>query len=154
MPRSLFLSGALVLSLLPLTAAAQQASEPRNDVHMLSDSASSAPTVEVLSDTHGADLSPFIRQAIGLIYKNWTALLPEEAKPPQSKQGESAIRIKILPDGRIGAMWLDSSTHDDAINRSCWQAIARVEQFPPLPDAMSSNPLLLRIHFYVNTPPR
>lgn len=153
MPRLRIVGYALLLSLLRFSASSPAVRAQTPAPQQLA-SINPAPSVEVLSDTHGVDLNPFIRQAIGLIYKNWTALLSEEVKPPQSKQGESAIRIKILPDGRIGAMWLDSSTHDDAINRSCWQAIAHVEQFPPLPDAMSSNPLLLRIHFYVNTPPR
>lgn len=143
---------ALLLSLLHFSASAPAVRAQTPAPQQLA-GVNPIPSVEVLSDTHGVDLSPFIREAIGLIYKNWSGLLPEEARPPQSKQGESAIRIKILPDGRIGAMWLDSSTHDDAINRACWQAIAHVEQFAPLPDAMGSNPLLLRIHFYVNTQP-
>jgi TonB family protein len=150
MPRSLLFVNALLLSLLYLPGSARQA---QTKVPQQVENIDPFPTVEVLSDTHGADLNPYIRSAIGLIYKNWTALLPGEVKPPQSKQGESVIRIRILPDGRIGAMWLDSSTHDDAINRACWQAVTRLEQFPPLPDAMGSNPLLLRIHFYVNTQP-
>ena len=79
--------------------------------------------VEVLSDTQGVDFNPYLRRLLADIYRNWLPLIPEEAKPPLSKQGETLVRFTILPDGRIGGMWLDGSTHDDAINRSAWGSI-------------------------------
>lgn len=107
--------------------------------------------VEVLSDTGGVNLRPYIKQIVGMIYKAWLPLVPQEAKPPESKQGEAQIRFKILPDGSIGAMWLDGSTHDDAINMACWKSISGVGKFPPLPAGL--DPLVLRIHYYLNTKP-
>jgi TonB C terminal len=110
--------------------------------------------VEVLSDTNGVDVNPYMRRVLADIYKNWLPLIPQRAKPPESKQGEALIRFKIMPDGKIGAMWLDGSTHDDAINRSCWGSITSEGQFPPLPAGLETRPLVLRIHFYVNTKPQ
>src|SRR6185437_5256522 len=89
--------------------------------------------VEILSDRQGVDFNPYIRRIIADIYRNWMPLIPEEAMPPLSKQGETLVRFMILPDGRIGGMWLDGSTHDDAINRSAWGSITSEGQFPPLP---------------------
>jgi outer membrane biosynthesis protein TonB len=110
--------------------------------------------VDILSDTQGVDFNPYIRRIIQDIYRNWLPLIPEEAKPPLMKQGETLVRFKILPDGRIGGMYLDGSTHDDAINRSCWGSITSEGQFPPLPSQFHGPELELRIHYFVNKEPQ
>ena len=109
--------------------------------------------IEVLSPTDGVDFNPYLRRLLADIYRNWLPLIPEEAKPPLSKQGETLVRFMILPDGRIGGMWLDGSTHDDAINRSAWGSITSEGQFPPLPSQFHGPNLELRIHYYVNKQP-
>lgn len=111
--------------------------------------------VEVLSDTQGVDFGPYLRRIIGDIRRTWIPLIPEEARPPLNKQGETLIRFTILPDGRIGAMTLDGSSHDEAINRAAWSGITGVGQFPPLPSSFHGPNLELRIEFLVNmTPPQ
>jgi hypothetical protein len=108
---------------------------------------------EILSDTKGVDFNPYLRRILSDIYRNWLPLIPEESKPPLSKQGETLVRFMILPDGRIGGMWLDGSTHDDAINRSAWGSITSEGQFPALPSQFTGPNLELRIHYYVNKQP-
>ena len=113
------------------------------------------PGVEVLSDTQGVDFGPYLRRILGDIRRTWIPLIPEEARPPLNKQGETLIRFTILPDGRIEAMNLDGSTHDTAIDRAAWGAITGVGQFPPLPASFHGPKLELRIDFLVNmTPPQ
>lgn len=109
--------------------------------------------VEVLSDTQGVDFGPYLRRILGDIYRAWLPLIPEEARPPLNKQGESLIRFTILPDGRIGAMHLDGSTHDQALDRAAWGGITGVGQFPPLPASFHGPNLELRISFLVNMQP-
>jgi len=109
--------------------------------------------VEVLSDTQGVDFGPYLRRILGDIYRSWLPLIPEEARPPLNKQGESQIRFTILPDGRIGAMNLDGSTHDQALDRAAWGSITGVGQFPPLPASFHGPNLVLRINFLVNMQP-
>jgi outer membrane biosynthesis protein TonB len=108
---------------------------------------------DILSDTQGVDFDPYIRRILADIKRNWDPLIPEEARPPLSKQGETFIRFTILPDGNIAEMHLDGSTHDDAINHSCWSAITSEGQFPPLPAQFHGPNLELRIHFFVNRNP-
>jgi hypothetical protein len=118
--------------------------------------------VEVLSDMQGVNFNPYLRRILADIYRNWLPLIPEECKPPLSKDGEVLVRFSILPDGRIGVpngkpgegMWLDGSTHDDAINRSAWGSITSEGQFPPLPAQFHGPNLELRIHYYVNKQPQ
>ena len=108
---------------------------------------------EILSDTHGVDFNPYVRGILRTIYAGWLRLMPDEAKPPTRAKGETAIRFSISPDGQILAMHLDSSTHDDLLNRAAWGAITGVGQFPPLPASFKGPDLELRVHFLVNTPP-
>jgi outer membrane biosynthesis protein TonB len=108
--------------------------------------------VEVLSDTQGVDFGPYIRKILGDIKRNWIPLIPEEARPPLNKQGETLIRFTILPDGRLAAMNLDGSSQDTAIDRACWGGITGVGQFPPLPANFKGPNLELRVDFFTNKP--
>jgi len=106
--------------------------------------------VDILSDTEGVDFNPYLQKIMREIKETWLPLIPEEARPPLNKQGETQIRFIILPDGRIGGMLLEGSTHDDAINKSCWGSITGVGQFPPLPSQFHGPKLELRVHYLVN----
>ncbi|WP_433967623.1 energy transducer TonB [Tunturiibacter gelidiferens] len=93
---------------------------------------------DILSDTQGVDFGPYIRRILGDIKRNWIPLIPEEARPPLNKQGETLIRFTILPDGRIAAMNLDGSSQDQAIDRACWGGITGVGQFPRSPQTSTA----------------
>jgi outer membrane biosynthesis protein TonB len=108
--------------------------------------------VDILSDTQGVDFGPYIRRILADIKRNWIPLIPEEARPPLNKQGETLIRFTILPDGRIAAMNLDGRSGDDPIDRACWGGITGVGQFPPLPANFKGPNLELRIDFLTNKP--
>jgi TonB family protein len=109
--------------------------------------------VDILSDTMGVDFNPYLKRIIRDIYNTWLPLIPEEARPPLNKQGETLIRFTILPDGRIGAMHIDASTQDQALDRAAWGSITGVNQFPPLPSQFHGPNLELRIHYLVNKRP-
>jgi len=108
--------------------------------------------VDVLSDTMGVDFGPYLNKVIREIYTNWIPLIPEEARPPLNKSGETLIRFTILPNGTVGGMHLDGSTHDDALNRAAWGSV-NGQQFPPLPPEFKGPLLELRIHYMVNKNP-
>jgi outer membrane biosynthesis protein TonB len=107
---------------------------------------------EILSDTQGVDFGPYIRKILGDIRRNWIPLIPEEARPPLNKQGETLIRFTISSDGHITAMNLDGSSQDTAIDRACWGGITGVGQFPPLPANFKGPNLELRVDFFTNKP--
>jgi TonB family protein len=107
--------------------------------------------LEVLSDTRGVDFQPYIARIMREIYEQWIPLIPEEARPPLSKQGVTQVRFKINADGTIGGMWLDGPSHDVALDRAAWGSITGVGQFPPLPKQFTGPNLELRIHYLVNT---
>jgi TonB family protein len=108
--------------------------------------------VEILSDPRGVDWGPYIRKILSDIKRNWIPLIPEEARPPLNKQGETLIRFTINRDGTIAAMNLDGSSQDTAIDRACWGGITGVGQFPPLPAEFTGPNLELRVDFLTNKP--
>jgi TonB family protein len=108
--------------------------------------------VEILTDTQGVDFGPYVRKALGMIKKNWIPLIPEEARPPNSVQGETLIRFTISPDGKVSAMHLDGSSQHTNIDRAAWGAITAVGQFPPLPTEFKGPHIELRINFLTNRP--
>ena len=110
--------------------------------------------VDILSDTMGVDFDPYLQKIMREIYETWLPLIPEEARPPLNKQGETQIRFIINPDGTIGGMQMEDSTHDDAINRACWGSITGVNQFPPLPKQFHGPNLELRIRYFTNREPK
>lgn len=105
---------------------------------------------EILSDTQHVNFDPYLQRILREIYDQWIPLIPEEARPPLMKSGVTAIRFKINPDGSIGGIYLDDSTHDGALNRAAWGSITGVGQFPPLPSQFHGPNLELRIHYLVN----
>ncbi len=105
---------------------------------------------EILSDTQGVNFDPYLKRILREIYDQWIPLIPEEARPPLRKSGTTLVRFTILPDGTIGHMALDGSTHDDALNKAAWGSITGVGQFPALPSQFHGPNLELRINFLVN----
>src|ERR1700733_10848957 len=112
--------------------------------------------VQILSDTQGVDFGPYIRKILNEIRAAWYPLIPEEARPPLNKQGETLIRFTIMADGHIKAtadgMILEGPSGDSAIDRACWGGITGVGQFPPLPANFKGPQLELRIDFLTNKP--
>lgn len=109
---------------------------------------------EILSDTMGVDFGPYMRRLHDDVQRNWDPLIPEEARYPLFKKGDTYIRMIILPNGKIGNMILEGPSGDVAIDKSCWSAIKAEGQFPPLPPQFKGQYLELRLHFMTNTQPQ
>jgi TonB family protein len=109
-----------------------------------------SPGVDLLSDTQGVDFTPYIDGIVKQVYGEWVKMRAEEADVPQVAQGVTDIRFTINPDGTIGAMHLEKSTMDQALNRAAWGAITGVGKFAPLPAGFHGPNLELRIRFRAN----
>jgi TonB family protein len=107
---------------------------------------------EILSDTMGVDFSSYMRRLHDDIQRNWDPLIPEEVQPPLMKKGIVGIRFTILPDGKIGAMTLETRSGDVALDHAAWNAITSEGQFPPLPRQFHGPQLELRVGFFYNIP--
>jgi TonB family protein len=106
-------------------------------------------SVEILSDTTGVDLSPYMRILISDLKKHWLPLANAAANHPLIKPQETVIDMTISPDGHILAMRVEDSTHDSALDKTAWSAAKETNYFA-LPAGMNDQNLKLRAHFVVN----
>jgi hypothetical protein len=104
----------------------------------------------VLSDMQGVDFSQYLARMKRDLLRNWIPLLPEETAPPLSKKGDTFIILTVLPDGSIGDMKLDGSSHDVAIDKAAWGSILAEGKFQALPSQFHGQNLVLRWHYVVN----
>jgi TonB family protein len=109
--------------------------------------------VDVLSDTMGVDFGPYIQRVIYDTERAWYPIIPEEARPPFNKQGETYIEFVILPNGNVTDMHLVGPSGDVALDRAAWAGITGASPFPPLPSAFKGPFLKLRFEFIYNEQP-
>jgi TonB family protein len=102
--------------------------------------------VDLLSDTHGADLGPYMRILIADLKKRWLPPATESANRPTPKQEETLIRFTIAPDGHISAMRLESPEQETALDKAAWKAATTITPLP-LPAAMKDSSLTVLVHF-------
>jgi hypothetical protein len=110
--------------------------------------------VEVLSDTEGVDLKPFLKQWRGITEATWQRLDLKQLNAPNPHPGAVAIRFKILPGGQLmdGGMVLEERSGQPPLDRAVWQAIAG-SAYPPLPEEFHGPYLELRAYFQYNQQP-
>jgi TonB family protein len=109
--------------------------------------------VDILSDTMGVDFGPYIQRVIWDTKRAWYPIIPESARPPLDKRGKVLIRFKILPDGTVTDMKLESPSGDVSLDRAAWAGITGAAPFGPLPRAFKGPFLELRFYFLYNIPP-
>lgn len=109
--------------------------------------------VDILSDTMGVDFGPYIQRVIWATKRAWYPIIPDEARSPINKQGKVLIRFRIMPDGSVEDMTLESPSGDVALDRSAWAGITGASPFPPLPKQFKGPFLELRFYFLYNIPP-
>jgi len=109
--------------------------------------------VDILSDTMGVDFGPYIQRVIWDTKRAWYPIIPEEARPPLNKQGKVLIRFRIMPDGSVESMQLESPSGDVALDKAAWGGITGASPFPPLPKEFKGPFLELRFYFLYNIDP-
>jgi TonB family protein len=105
-------------------------------------------SMELLTDTDGANVDPYVKNLMSDLKKHWLPLASAANQPPL-KQQETAIDITIGPGGHIQAMQLEDSTHNTALDKAAWSAAKETTYLPP-PAGIKDQTLKLRVHFSVN----
>jgi TonB family protein len=101
--------------------------------------------VDVLSDTRGVDLGPYMRTAIFNLKSHW---LSSAQKTGRQSAGEAALPIisfTIEPNGKTTSVTLEHGSGDVKLDRAAWTAITTTD-FSALPPTLDS-PLKLRVTF-------
>lgn len=105
--------------------------------------------IDLLSDTRGFDLKPYLRQLVGEVRTNWFRVIPESA---QFKKGRVAIRFRLMRDGHITNLKVDTSG-DVTLDRPAYMAILGSNPLLPLPSEFACEFIELRFKFYYNPDP-
>jgi outer membrane biosynthesis protein TonB len=110
--------------------------------------------VQILSDTQGVDFNAWLAAWYYETKRTWDPLIPDEANPPISKQGQVLIRFKVLPNGRLmdGSVVLEGRSGDVALDRAAWGALTG-SSYPPLPKEFHGPYIELRAWFLYNLEP-
>lgn len=103
-------------------------------------------SVDILSDTKGADLTSYMKTTLTAIKNQWEPLVAQVEHQPLSTADETVISLTIAPDGHVSAMKLEHSTAEAALDRAAWTAMTSVH-YTPLPSGLKEAPLKMRIHF-------
>lgn len=107
-------------------------------------------TVEILNGMPAVDFRAYLQKVSTAIRNTWYLSVPPKAR---YRKGDLAIEFAVLPDGKIGAMKLVSSSDDDLLDRAAWKAIRAAAPFPALPKDFTRPSLKLRYRFFYNEVP-
>jgi TonB C terminal len=110
--------------------------------------------IEVLSDTEGIDLKPYLQQWRRITDAAWQPSLSKQAGASTDQPSAAAIRFKILPNGKLmdGSVVLEERSGQASFDRTAWDAIA-ASNYPPLPKDFNGPYLELRTNFLYNMQP-
>lgn len=104
--------------------------------------------VEVLNDTHGVEVGPYVlNQILPAIRDKWYASIPSSA---QMKRGEVVIAFAIEKGGKVAGIKLLKSSGEVMLDRAAWAGITGSGPFPSFPAEFTDNHLSLRIRFAYN----
>lgn len=85
--------------------------------------------------------------------KSSRRLVPESARPPQSKQGKVAISLLLHSDGKISDLKLDEQSGDIALDHAAWGGLTGAAPFHTFPARMNTQEVRLCFHFLYNITP-
>lgn len=106
--------------------------------------------VDILSDTGGFDVGPYVSSVLEKIRKQWLALMPDEAQAPLLKYGTVVIIFTIRRDGTVDRMTVAGASGDPKLDRAAWGAVTSSNPLPALPNEFPRGFLTLRLRFYYN----
>jgi TonB family protein len=100
--------------------------------------------VEVLSNTMGTDLGPYLERVTTAIRHNWHALISGSI---EWEKGKVSIEFGILRDGKATQARLVEPSGGATLDRAAWSGIKASNPFPALPPEFSGPELRLRLNF-------
>jgi TonB family protein len=109
--------------------------------------------IDVLSDTKGLNVKPYLKRVAGIVKANWHLLIPDIARQPRLEQGHVAIDFRVTKDGRIKDIKYHETSEDPKLDRAAYGAITGFGGLPSLPEDFPCESIALRFHFYYNESP-
>ena len=103
--------------------------------------------IDILSDTGGVDVHPYLGRALPLLRTSWYAFVPESAA---TKPAKVTIRFSISKDGHIHDVHFAEKSGDSDLDKAAYLGITAADPLPSLPSDFACEYLRLQIRFYYN----
>jgi len=107
---------------------------------------SPASHIEILTDTGGIDLGPYLSRVAPSIRSHWIELVPDGSLV-RKQSGRLTIEFSIQKNGQLGETKLISSSGEMLLDRAAMAGITSSAPFPPLPPEFSGRFIRLRFNF-------
>jgi len=136
-----------------LTAQSSEGTQPPEDSAEPAIATSSSPcsqvesTIDVLNDSEGLNLRPYVRRMNMAVRQNWYRRIPESER---DKTVCLAITFVLRKDGQVTDMKIERSSGDESSDRAAWSALERTEFFPAFPGPFQGDHLAFRFNFVYN----
>ncbi len=140
----------VLVVLLTVRVGAQQPSSGKPATATAGSASRVLADLEVLSDTQGIDFGPYLSKIVQAVRKNWYAVLPAKAGPPDFKSGTVSMQFNILRDGHVDGMKLTHLSGDVGMDRAALGGITASAPFAPLPEQYTGPFLTVTFTFHYN----
>ena len=105
--------------------------------------------IEVLSDTKGFNIKPYVKEVAARVKAVWFPLIPNTVRAPIMDQGHVSIQFRLMKDGHIEGVKYCETSGNESLDRAAYGALKGASPLPPLP--VELGPFVeLRFHFYYN----
>jgi len=105
--------------------------------------------IDILSDTKGVDMHPYLDRVLARIKANWYKRIPESARGPTMKKGKLLIGFRVIKDGKITDLHYIESSGDIELDQAAYSGVIDSSPLPPLP-IEGCQFLVLQLHFHYN----
>lgn len=109
--------------------------------------------IEVLSDTKGFNMKPYLRGIATRVKATWFTLVPNSARAPILARGHLAIDFRLMKDGHVKDIKYHETSGNVGFDRAAYGAIVSSSPMPPLPEDFQCQFVKMRFHFYYNESP-
>ena len=101
--------------------------------------------VEVLSDTKGFNMKPYVKDLSARVKATWLPLVPNAARKPIFARGHLAIDFRVMKDGHVEDIRYHGTSGNESLDRAAYGAITGSSPMPPLPAEFQCQSVRMRV---------
>jgi TonB family protein len=111
---------------------------------------------EVLANTKGYNLGPYINTVFPVIRDEWYAAIHQLVKNPNYRRGTVRVECAIARSGEIQNVKITEASGEDDLDKAVTQAFEKATPLPELPKDLSAKQLEMHFNFFYKgkNPPR
>jgi TonB family protein len=102
----------------------------------------------ILSDTHGYNFEPYMRQLTDRVRTKWYSVMPEAAR--QGQKGRAVVVFTVLRDGTTQDLRVVAGSGVESLDEAATSSIQSSAPFPMLPGDFSEDRIVVQFAFLYN----